>query len=268
MKKLKNLIMLWIGASLSFFQFACSGSDDGTPPEGGVDSDIVITQQEMATTTQGVYTLAFYSYSENILDPGDAGENMVWDFSDQQDPQAVLDQITEACPGNENCNQFPDANRINYFEDEKSYTYLSIGNNEYRTIGAYSLEDGRNVYNNEEIICKFPDAFGETFDDEYQTSFDSSSGGNTNGAVSVEVDGYGTLITPAGTFNNVLRIKRLRTVLNPDIPGFVVNSEEYEWIDGNGIGRFAIQNAATSFNGNTVRASALVYTINYTSSGN
>ena len=270
MKNFNKSFLLIIGISVSLFQSSCS-DDDNTSGGGGDDSAIMITQQEMTTTTQGSYTLAAYSYAENDLDPGDSGENVVWDFSGQENPQSTILSTTGACPGNQNCGQFTDANRIQWLEvldTSPTYTYFSFTNNEYSVIGDYSVENGKNTYNDQEILYKFPIVYGQAFDDNYQTSFGTSPDGTTNGEVSIEVDGYGTIITPAGTFNNVLRIKRLRTVTNPNIPGFVVNSEEYEWLDNNGIGRCIVQNAATTFNGNTVKASVLLYTITYTSSGN
>ncbi len=91
-----------------------------------------------------------------------------------------------------------------------------MSDTEASTVGMYagpSFGDVTSTYTDPLIDFKFPITYLQQFTDTYQ--FNTVSGGIGNsteaGQVDYTVDGYGTIITPVGTFSNVLRIKRMRT---------------------------------------------------------
>jgi hypothetical protein len=62
-------------------------------------------------------------------------------------------------------------------------------------------------YSNPEDLLRFPFTYNDTYSDTWATQF--MSGGYMfyrSGTTTITADGYGTLITPAGTYTNVLRI--------------------------------------------------------------
>ncbi len=70
------------------------------------------------------------------------------------------------------------------------------------------------IYSNPEASLKFPFSFGNVYNETYAKTNYNSSGmvtSNQTGSVTLTYDGFGTLILPCGTFNNVARIKKDRT---------------------------------------------------------
>lgn len=64
-------------------------------------------------------------------------------------------------------------------------------------------------------ILRFPFTYGDSYMDYYSGLFFLAGiAKNQTGFVTVTADGYGTLITPAGTFHNVLRVKELNEYSN------------------------------------------------------
>ncbi len=79
---------------------------------------------------------------------------------------------------------------------------------------------------------EFPISYQSTFSDTYERVMDMGSGISNQevGAISAIVDGTGTLITPAGTYTDVLRIKLeisgdLNTIVNGQVVSAIPFSE-------------------------------------------
>lgn len=170
---------------------------------------------------------------------GPSGANVTWDFSAYTGSNVVT-TTTNACPGEANCFRFPGANRITKPVSIDSYNFNSVSDTEAVLLGSYSgpgLGSVTETYTDPLIDYKFPITYLQQFNDTYQSNTVSGIG-NTNetGQVDYSVDGYGTIITPAGTFTNVLRIKRLRTSTQTvtGIPTPIsLTNESYQWISQN-----------------------------------
>lgn len=102
------------------------------------------------------------------------------------------------------------------------------------------------VYNNLKSDLSFPVEFGSTFSDTYRGTGALSQPPIldidviNSGSLSYEVDGYGTLTTFTGIYDNVIRLK-YRTILNdtttstfqglpPDVQTTTTRSTSYRWI--------------------------------------
>ncbi len=170
---------------------------------------------------------------------GASGANVTWDFSAYTVPNTST-STTNVCPGESNCFRFPNANRITKPTLADSYSFTSMSDTEASTVGMYagpSFGDVTSTYTDPLIDFKFPITYLQQFTDTYQ--FNTVSGGIGNsteaGQVDYTVDGYGTIITPVGTFSNVLRIKRMRTATQTPGP-FTYTNESYMWVSpSNGI---------------------------------
>lgn len=126
------------------------------------------------------------------------GANQTWDLSGVIDGNGV-NTLTAVHVNNP-------ANEI-YIEEQgarfyRSYNSSGVFENSISLPGAPSI-----VYSNPKQILKFPLQSGLTHNGSYSHS--QQVNGNTlgqTGTYSIEYVGYGTLITPAGTFNDVICI--------------------------------------------------------------
>lgn len=147
-------------------------------------------------------TVNFY----DAADPGNSGANVTWDFSGIQateDDTLLLRAVTPQSTGISSA--FPGAS-VAIADPDDYYVFLKAENNKLSEMGAGEPGDAMPFSDNKELL-RFPLTLGTTFTDTY-----NGSGGDVlfsidiSGKVTVTADAYGTLITPSGTFNNVLRI--------------------------------------------------------------
>lgn len=155
--------------------------------------------------TAGLSTV--YNQNETFL-AGSAGTNQSWDFSGQT--FSNVSTITyESCNSTNNCSSFPGTTIVG--NQNGSYVYYAANASAYSLNGVAS--GGQNIpYSNAQDLYRFPCSYGNTYTDSWATTI-SSSGVvfYRTGIDSVTADAWGTLITPAGTFNNTLRVKRIST---------------------------------------------------------
>lgn len=166
---------------------------------------------------------AFVGYSE----PGPGGENINWDFSD-----AITEDATDfsfGAPLESDLIDFPEAN-VSYFRAGAS-RFFKHTQDQTELLGQYN-EQSSIVYSDPVLYHEFPIAYGSSFTDDFVGLQTNTVGEmvNTEGTFIYDVDAYGTLVLPSGTYENVLRIKReyQRTITGMD---FMVGTTEidYEW---------------------------------------
>lgn len=217
-----------------------------------------------------------YSHADNqllgSLDPGPAGANQTWDFS-QYAGVATTSQTNTDCPGNPNCADFPAANKLGITGagagNNTTYNYSVFANNEYSTIGSKNVQANGTVekytYVDPSLIAIYPITYQQTFSDNWSVQSDPA-GYNSSGSRTVTVDGYGTLITPLGTFSNTLRIKNVLTTVqnSPGNPALTTNSTIYEWVAPTIKGALLVM----SFNDVMIPGSPIVHTRSFSFGNN
>ncbi len=199
-------------------------------------------------------------YHANVsasLNPGPSGAGQTWDFSSYVGTPVITTKLYP-CPGHANCSKFPTANRISELVGGSTYDYLLNSDTEATTIGNYSTQgDVMMTYTDPLINYKFPVNYLQEFTDTYQINI---PGTVENGQENFKVDGYGTVITPNGTFQNALRIKRVRTATQTS--GGVsqdYHNESYQWVtESNGPVLVIAFNTFTT-NGQTTTQPSLAY---------
>lgn len=159
----------------------------------------------------------------DYVDPGSSGENQVWDFSDLITNLSINIEFLapEGVPGFQN---FPEATHV-ISKQNMQFEFLKIANDSIDRLGFYRPQNGPNqesltVYPDPMSRPIFPLNYTDTFSDGYsnQTNTEVVFGpepgslfydesGNYDGIV----DGYGTLVTPNGSFENVLRVTSTST---------------------------------------------------------
>jgi len=217
-----------------------------------------IIQAQPVLTSESVLEIGqSYTYifaDEEGVEPGNRGENVIWDFSSlqpleldsifigntvitnylrQRGQYTIIDPNTSVFT-----DSFPSANLVSVFEQEDStislreetfyqvnadsMTILGLGT---RLLTDISVLDRDSVsilpFLDPSVIVPFPFAFGNIFTDKYVYTdrFESSEGFVTSTTTveyssidTTEADGYGTLILPSGTFDDVLRITKRSTI--------------------------------------------------------
>jgi hypothetical protein len=87
------------------------------------------------------------------------------------------------------------------------------------------------VYSDEETFITYPFTYSGSFNDNFAASFTSGITFNRSGTINGTADGYGTLILPWGTVNNVLRIHITETYQDVSLAGTQnYSSDIYMWV--------------------------------------
>ncbi len=182
----------------------------------------------------------------NSVEPGPAGSNQTWDFSSANFPATQSGSFDD--PANTSfASSYPNADLVGITEEDGATTYIFYN---FESDGVYTagLEiDGfitlSQPYSDPRRDLSSPMSYQDSYTD--NAVFESTALGFTTEGESeyvVEVDGYGTVITPGGTFQNVLRIHGVENTTltfdigigEPIITETVIDS--YGWvIDGNPI---------------------------------
>ena len=163
------------------------------------------------------------SYTEvSSIDPGCNGANCTWDYSTITGGNYVMGEgVVCVSPST---TLFADSSvtasadicirRIDN-PTEGFFHYHKYNNTSDHLIafGLYSSGSGSFcTYYDELTTLEYPFSYGESFDDTWELlmfSFDMGCYYSRDSSiVTVEADAYGTIITPAGEFQNVLRVKR------------------------------------------------------------
>lgn len=185
-------------------------------------SAALITLTTLSSWAQPVATSAnvtdfigeFYFAEATNFNPGPAGANQTWDFSNLEftlggtdTPQTVANTPFAA--------QFPTANNCYKFSGlfpPDRYYYQNVTAGKYEILGlAITATTGDNYTPNPRTFAVFPYTFGTVYNDTYRSTADP-----VETSVVATYDAYGTIILPIGTYTNVIRQKVVKdgTVTN------------------------------------------------------
>ncbi len=186
-----------------------------------------------AATNNPVAGDIYYGYSVDTagVNKGAAGASITWNFSSVvRNDSDTTSYFT--CAATPYCDSFAGSNIVMY--DGSDYSYGITSSTGMELIGGYST--GTYVHlSNYNTVLKFPLTFGTTFNDTFAAQLDLL--GTTmylSGTSTFTCDAWGTITTPFGTFNNVLRVRKVEITkdsLNfmgmPDVN--VSQTESYSW---------------------------------------
>lgn len=140
------------------------------------------------------------------LSPGNVGANQIWDFSSLL---VTLDGTFSIVPivSTPYASSFPTANFVikstNVGIPDPYYSYYKSSPTTIETVGGADSK-GANLENDHSTLFQFPYAYNTLINDTYQSLGDIFISSFTS-----TYDAYGTLITPYGTYTNVIRQKRV-----------------------------------------------------------
>ena len=158
----------------------------------------------------GIAKNSFLSNNASDFSIGSGGQDQDWDFSGLTSSSSMSQNAVAASEGN-GSSEFESANLA--YVDGMSAVYYNTSNGAFQALGSYSGSDNQvtsEIFTDAKDIMRFPVGFGQSFVDDYYSInriYTMSQSYEKDGSISVEVDGSGTLTTPEGTFENVLRIK-------------------------------------------------------------
>lgn len=180
-----------------------------------------------------------YKWATGIISPGGNGQNIFWDFS-SLNPPSESNYISSNC--DEYCDTFPGSNFYNKNIGNNYKNYYIKNTTGLYSNGYHSWNNGvtlNDKFDNAEQLLMFPIQYNASFADSFfsiaylypnpNTVFTHTYYGTTSGVV----DAYGTIKTPIGTYNNVLRLKL--NIVTYHETGDSTYSTSYSWYQA-GIG--------------------------------
>lgn len=159
---------------------------------------------------------------------GASGANQTWNFATIANTSTANSQYVTVA-STPNASQFPNSNLAAF--GGGAYSYYNISNSAYTLNGVVAPTSGTVIsYSNGEDLLRFPFTFGNSYTDNWAATFTSGVNFYRSGSTTVTADGYGTLITPNGTYSNVLRVHFVQTYHDStDFGGYDYVNDEYIW---------------------------------------
>jgi hypothetical protein len=157
----------------------------------------------------------YYYISDYTFDVSQSGANQTWNFSTASSDLTTIDIIDLA--SSLEPSTFPQANLVMGAETldnpEGVYgeNYLSNSSSDWSIEGSYITDIVRYIYTDKREILKFPITYNDIFNETFVGTIENIQAGQTfditAGTSEITADGYGDLILPYTTVNNVLKIK-------------------------------------------------------------
>lgn len=197
---------------------------------GLLNSALSIAQPTLTSAnTSPILGDVYVVKSTNYVAPGSAGASQVWNLSGMA-ATSTTNYTAVTVASTPNGASFPSANIA--VTDGTNYAYL----NGTPTLLQNSGIDGGGVvmsYSNLEDELHYPFNYTNTFNDSWATTFTNGLTFYRTGTSTVTADGYGTVTTPAGTFNNTLRVHLYQVYQDSANIGspIIINytNDEYFW---------------------------------------
>lgn len=146
------------------------------------------------------------SVDTNNVNPGSAGANTVWNFSGVTFLNDPFENIFISPGQAQGSEYFPGATLVQKIDS--TYIYSKEEGNAFYSMGMYSVKDGVRIFSDMQKIFQYPFAFNNSFTDSYSALMEGK--GYTvasHGQYTLTADAWGTLILPAATYSNSLRVK-------------------------------------------------------------
>ena len=185
-----------------------------------------------------------FSQTHNIVNlngpigPGSTGQGQTWNFAAATSDSSYTE--TNYSPANAaGGSNFPLASYGTQVSDTTGTEFFVGSSLSLQVIGAYIGNGPLNIidrFQDAMDVMQFPASFNSAFTDSY---WDTITTPFLNykmiGSNDVLVDGSGTLTTPSGTYNNILRVKSINNyqfVGLPPLPGTITNgtTTSYMWV--------------------------------------
>ena len=169
-----------------------------------------------------------------FMSPGPGGAAQTWNFSSATfSSSATNTMVTPASiPGS---GAFVGATLASN-DGSGNNAFTAVNSNTYQIVG-FKAGTINIVYSNREDIMRYPLTMSNSYSDAFAATFTTTSTFYRMGASTVTADGYGTVITPAGTYTNALRVRLHQVYRDSTWIGFpylvYYDNDEYLWYTPN-----------------------------------
>ena len=198
-----------------------------------VSISCVTVAQPTLTSAGTNYTTgtSFPIMTSSYVDPGTSGANQTWNLSSMSG--TTNSTMSFVLPSSTTYgSSFPQSNVACTTTGSTSIGYYKTSSTALQTCGSYGSIGM--IYSDLEDILRYPCAYNSTYTDPWATQF--VSGGYTfyrKGNTTVTADSYGTLITPNGTYTNVMRVHFVQSYQDSAYMGvpylITYTNNEYMW---------------------------------------
>ncbi|WP_338355924.1 T9SS type A sorting domain-containing protein [Yeosuana marina] len=175
-----------------------------------INAQITLTSATNAPQVGDTYNyIKTTNYSFNV---SQSGANQIWDFSSVTGSTEVI-SFTNLASSSEPTT-FPLSNIVSTSTNPNGETYYSSSNSELLIEGFFSPGLLREIYTDKREYIKYPITYNDVFNETFSGTSENIAAGQTydrTGTTQISADGYGTLILPYTTVNNVLRVKITNT---------------------------------------------------------
>ena len=174
-------------------------------------------------------SMTVHSADTTGFNPGASGANVTWDFSGLTSQGTGTINVVATTNGN-----FPNSNITLDDPSNTNDIYMDYSGTAQSWYGTDGLA-GTVIYTDPQDWLRYPMTYQDSFNDTYDGTVTNPTNQtfDRSGTTTVTVDGYGTLILPWGTVNNVVRVK---TEMNygdelSGTPFFDYEEIRYWWFD-------------------------------------
>jgi len=183
----------------------------------GLTAQSVITYNGNAPQTGEEYN---YAGTNGSFDPSPSGAGQNWDFSGitPMFSQTVISVTPESTPF---ADVFPEATIAFHAPgDNESYNYSQVSTSELRNVGMGfnpGNENGFIIHYTDAVkLMQYPFSFNDSYSDSYFAAYSITEGMETHewGNITVTADAWGSVSTPANTYDNTLRVKSEYTYID------------------------------------------------------
>lgn len=171
-------------------------------------------------------------YNGTHLSQGGSGANQNWDYTalagGQGDPTSWV-----APSSTTQGSSFPTANIAGYSSTTTNTSYFANSGTVRQSVGVYA-NTVVTTYSDPEDFLRYPFTMGDSYVDTWGGQYTNS--GFTfyrSGTISVTADAYGTMVTPGGTFTDVVRVHFVEAYQDSANLGSPIvttyTNDEYAW---------------------------------------
>lgn len=190
-------------------------------------------------------------FNSSYVSPGNSGANQTWDLSSMTNAGQELTTVV-APSSTVNGSSFPHSNVA--LKNSSGTMYFKTSATALQNYGTSSSATIM-AYTDPEDLLHFPFNFNDSYSDTWFAQFVSN--GYTfyrEGTTTLEADGYGTLITPGGTYTNALRLHLVQNYQDSiSFDGFsnviTYDNDQYMWYKEGIHAQLAILYSLTSSSG-------------------
>lgn len=196
----------------------------------------------------------FLLHYTEYIDPGFNAQNLVWDYSNLKSDSTYIIRYKEPTVDYPLTN-FTIETTIN---EGYSHRYVNINDDNWEYFGIDAPLTGNSYYIDNAIKLKFLISLESFFDDSFETDtfYIGSLPLKTSGFIQITTDSSATLITPEGTFEDVIRLRviefsetKLLSPFNNEVKAFYISST-YFWYK-KGVKNFIMMTKSSDYNGET-----------------